>query len=309
MEMKILFPAIVAMMVGGGHQSAASQTSGVEAKGLRITLASVSAAPSRIPALTIALQNTGPSDFVLNLGSMLANGKVMFPQGVRLQLVDPAGQSRDLEFFDRRYPGVAGRLDDFIVPLRAGATYSWSTTLDLYWRQGKPASELTTAAGRYRLTARFDGKGASSVNLDMQGVALLNFWKGTAQSNTIEFEIPQASVRSSDWSCPVKPVESCFKHHARLSSQNGIAYKLWLIGTTRMLGLANEPPLFLGKYLDMTSPDHSYVFGDFDICPIEPDMPGNLRRACVMDAQKLVVQQIQGSTPPFRLLATWREHQ
>src|SRR5262245_26592884 len=107
------------------------------------------------------------------------------------------------------------------------------------------------------------------------------------------------------WQCPVKPVEPCFKHHGRLSSQNGIAFKVWLIGTTRMVALANEPPSFLDKYLDMTSPNHSYVYGDFNICPVEPDMPGNLRRVCVMAAERLVVQRVHDSTPPFRLLSTW----
>jgi len=71
-----------------------------------------------------AIDQPGVSDFdsehqqgglVLNLGSMLANGKVMFPEAVRLSLTDPAGYARELHFFDRRYPGIAGRVDDFIV--------------------------------------------------------------------------------------------------------------------------------------------------------------------------------------------------
>ena len=41
----------------------------------------------------------------------------------------------------------------------------------------------------------------------------------------------QESLRPPSWQCPVKPAEACFKHHGRLSSQNGIAYKIWLIGT------------------------------------------------------------------------------
>ena len=72
-----------------------------------------------------------------------------------------------------------------------------------------------------------------------------------------------------------------------------------------MVGLVNEPPAFLDKYLDMTSPDHSNVYGDFEICPIEPDIPGLLRRACVTGAEKLVVQRVRDSTVPVRLLSTW----
>jgi hypothetical protein len=93
-----------------------------------------------------------------------------------------------------------------------------------------------------------------------------------------------------------------------LSSQNGIALTIWLIGTTRVVGLDNEIdelPAQGRKYLDMTSPDHSYIYGDFDVCPVEPDKPGHMRRVCVAGAEKLVIQNLQGSRPAFRLLSTW----
>ncbi len=111
------------------------------------------------------------------------------------------------------------------------------------------------------------------------------------------------------WQCPgMKPVERCFKRHGRLSSQNGIALKIWLTGTTRVVALDNEfgrLPTTVREYLEMTSPKHSYVYGDFDICPLEPDKPGQMRRVCVVGAEKLVVQDVQGLRPPFRLLSTW----
>ena len=113
---------------------------------------------------------------------------------------------------------------------------------------------------------------------------------------------------AAPWLCRAQPVEPCFKHHGRLSSQNGIALKIWLIGTTRMVALDNDfdslPPV-VRKYLEMTSPDHSYIYGDFDICPLERDTPGHLRSVCVVGAEKLVVHNLQGSLPPFRLLSTW----
>ena len=55
----------------------------------------------------------------------------------------------------------------------------------------------------------------------------------------------------------------------------------------------------------MASPNHSYIYGDFNICPLEPDTPGHMRRVRVIGAEKLVVQDIQGLRPPFRLLSTW----
>lgn len=121
------------------------------------------------------------------------------------------------------------------------------------------------------------------------------------------FAAPTAG--QSIWNCLAKPIEPCVKRHGRLSSQNGIALKMWLIGTTRMLALDNEfeglPPL-VRRYLDMTSQDHSYIFGDFDICPLEPDTPRRIRRVCVIGGEKLVVQPLAGSRPSFRLLSTWQ---
>jgi hypothetical protein len=113
---------------------------------------------------------------------------------------------------------------------------------------------------------------------------------------------------AAPWPCRSQLVESCFKRHGRLSSQNGIALTIWLIGTTRVVGLANdvdELPVQIRKYLDMTSPDHSYIYGDFDLCPVEPDKSGYMRRVCVAGAEKLVIQNLQGSRPPFRLRSTW----
>jgi hypothetical protein len=55
----------------------------------------------------------------------------------------------------------------------------------------------------------------------------------------------------------------------------------------------------------MTSPNR-YVYGDFNICPLESDTPGHMRQACVVGAEKLVVQDVGRVRPPFRLVATWR---
>jgi hypothetical protein len=106
-----------------------------------------------------------------------------------------------------------------------------------------------------------------------------------------------------------QPVEPCFRYHGRLSSQNGIALTIWLIGTTRIVALDNdaeELPSFLRKYTNMTSPDHSYIYGDFDICPMELDKPGHMRRVRVVGAEKLVVQDVQALRPAFRLLSSWQ---
>ena len=110
------------------------------------------------------------------------------------------------------------------------------------------------------------------------------------------------------WTCTTPPVEPCAKRRGRLSSQNGIALRLWLIGTKRVVALANDVdalPSEVQRYLETTSEDHSYIFGDFVVCPLEPDIPGQMRRVCVSGAEKLVVQPLRRPGPPFRILSTW----
>ena len=124
------------------------------------------------------------------------------------------------------------------------------------------------------------------------------------------FLVMNTEGRTEDsWQCRAKPIEPCFKHHGRLSSQNGVALKIWLVGTKRIVALDNDfsdlPPV-VQKYLEMTSMDHSYIYGDFDICPTGPDIPGHMRRVCVTDGKNLVVENLQQVRPPFRLLSTWR---
>jgi len=42
--------------------------------------------PSTSPEFLISIQNISTRDFVVNLGFMFANGKVMFPEAIRLSL-------------------------------------------------------------------------------------------------------------------------------------------------------------------------------------------------------------------------------
>jgi hypothetical protein len=122
-------------------------------------------------------------------------------------------------------------------------------------------------------------------------------------------DIGEAQPQSA-WKCTTPPIEPCVKVHGRLSSQNGIALAIWIIGTNRRVGVSDtEVPPLLDPYLSMTSPDHGYIFGDFEICPLQPDTPGHLRFVCVAHAEKLVVQPHDSDRdrprPPFRLRATW----
>ena len=154
--------------------------------GLRLGISTQSTiAPLERAAFDISLQNVGTKDFVLNLGIMLANGRVMFPQAIRLVLISPDGRSRELEI---PTPRIAGRVDDFIVALRVGATYVLPVTLDEYWIAETGESDVKLKPGRHRISARFEGRGSAHANLDMAAMKLMNFWIGSVESGALQFD-------------------------------------------------------------------------------------------------------------------------
>jgi hypothetical protein len=116
----------------------------------------------------------------------------------------------------------------------------------------------------------------------------------------------QADQATSTWGkCSRPPVEPCFTHRGRLSGQNGRAHTMWLVGTKRIVAVDNEMPEMLLKYLDMASPEHGDIYGDYVICPLDPDRPGHMRSVCVSSGNRLVVQDREDRHPPVRLIATW----
>jgi hypothetical protein len=55
------------------------------------------------------------------------------------------------------------------------------------------------------------------------------------------------------------------------------------------------------------SPEYSFIYGDFELCPVEPDKPAQMRRVQIVGAENLVVENAHGLLrPPFRLLSTWQ---
>ena len=138
--------------------------------------------------LQVALRNIGDRDVTLNLGAIMANGKVQLPSNISLNFTDAQGKTRRFKFADKRYPGVAGRLDDYIVPLRAGSTYTLQFTLDQFWCDETREFSIKLLPGKNYLTVRFEGTGAKLVNLDMPAIKLMNFWLGRVESNTLLLE-------------------------------------------------------------------------------------------------------------------------
>lgn len=160
-------------------------------KGAELKLSIRATAPESTDSLRfhVTFENVSGKDTVLNLGMMLANGKVHLPEAVRLILTDPDGQSRELHFSDRRYPGVAGRVDDYAVPLRAGSAYTLGLSLKDYWCPKSNEFRLELKPGKYGVRAGFTGNKAQYLNSDTKGLELMHFWTGKMESDVAQFQI------------------------------------------------------------------------------------------------------------------------
>jgi hypothetical protein len=137
------------------------------------------------PNLEVAFRNVGDRDVALNLGVMVANGKVQLPNRIAIKFTDAQGKTRLFKFSDKRYPTVSGRLDDYVLPLRAGSMYTLQLTLDQFWCEETKEFSIPPLSGNNYLTAQFEGTGAHTVNLDMPGIKLMNFWLGNVESNIL----------------------------------------------------------------------------------------------------------------------------
>jgi len=94
----------------------------------------------------------------------------------------------------------------------------------------------------------------------------------------------------------------CYWAHGRLSLYNGTpSFRLWKIGTHRILGiysgpegekldeLDNEHPGFPASIRQLFKPLSNQIFADFEICPLEPEHTGVMQAACVESAKNIVV--------------------
>jgi hypothetical protein len=149
---------------------------------------SLSSSNPKLSELQVAVRNVGDHDVTLNLGMMMANGKFQLPDRINIEFKDGLGKTRVFKFGDLKHAFVAGRLDDYVVPLRSGSMYTLTVTLDQFWCQETKEFTIPLTPGKNSLTAHFEGKGAQRVNEEMSAIPLMNFWLSKVDSNTLILE-------------------------------------------------------------------------------------------------------------------------
>ena len=131
--------------------------------------------------------------------------------------------------------------------------------------------------------------------------------------------------RASKRKIPCKTPENaslCYWTHGRLSVYNGDpSFRIWKIGTRRMLGVFNGPSHFPPRIAsfddDVFNPelpaelDKAYesdnrrlkretgimwavpppVFADFEVCPLEPEKRGEMQAVCIESAKNIFLEK------------------
>jgi hypothetical protein len=98
---------------------------------------------------------------------------------------------------------------------------------------------------------------------------------------------------------------SCYWIQGRLGAYSGTpAFRLWKIGTHRLLGILsgpsfdlshddledNEHPEFPLNVQEKFHPTENRIFADFKVCPLEPQHPHAMQAACIEAARNIVVK-------------------
>ena len=81
----------------------------------------------------------------------------------------------------------------------------------------------------------------------------------------------------------------CFAFHGRFAVYTGDGQEtLWPVGTHRLLRpKSGTDPLYKLLRNDVSNLDDYVIFGDFVVCPLEKEIPGQMRNVCIKSARNL----------------------
>jgi hypothetical protein len=135
----------------------------------------------------VEMRNPSTEDLVLNLGTELGGGSEQYVNAVEFTLTAPNG--RVLHLTPRGPCIIAARVDPLIVPLPAGATFSFLVDLEEYSDQ---IEELHLVPGSYTLQANYTGRSAQG-KFDCR---LVRYWIGTVTAAPVVFTVPPDGERT-----------------------------------------------------------------------------------------------------------------
>lgn len=130
-------------------------------------------------------------------------------------------------------------------------------------------------------------------------VLVAAFWAQAIPQDAPKRKIPCKTAQNAS---------ECYWTHGRITIGNGTpAYRLWKIGTKRLLGIYSGPSTYHDPLsLDNEDPDFPAnvekiwtprlgvpLYGDFEVCPLAPERAGFMRPVCVESAKNLFIDRSQ----------------
>ncbi len=124
---------------------------------------------------------------------------------------------------------------------------------------------------------------------------------GVALAVLLSAGVARAEDSPGAAACQASPqrVGDCFTVHGRMTSCTGVpSVRIWIVGTKRVLGVADAKghpagddmlPPRLAAALSAGGPCGKAAYGDFTVCPLTQDLPGVMRRVCLLDAGRLTI--------------------
>ena len=121
--------------------------------------------------------------------------------------------------------------------------------------------------------------------------------KWSAVSATVLLMTVLGSASNPEAPCEQSLYGAGFRVHARFTVYTGDGQEvLWPVGTHRLLRVVSDTePLYraiMGKkeyeiheFVEMAG--EYVVFGDFEVCPLQKDVPGAMRSVCIKKAEHL----------------------
>jgi hypothetical protein len=180
-------------------QISESPQTGEPVDGVQMTISENGLVKPGVPNLQVVFRNVVDHDVNLNLGLVggssprpckLDNRDISCTFNFKLNVTDRNGATRTYTF--RGMSFVAGRLDPYIVYLRAHTTYTLELGLDQFW---SPATHeyqpLALSSGINKTSLEFEGREPGIVNLDQAYISKMTFWKGKLTSNSLSLNVAQ----------------------------------------------------------------------------------------------------------------------
>ncbi len=127
----------------------------------------------------LTIQNVGTTPTAVVIGLILGNDKTYLPGEIRFTLRRPGAADMNFYYFDASVPGVAGRIDPWLIPCPRQPSYSIALADTPGFR-----GEFSTAAA---VTVHLTTQEIEQINSDTKGLEFIHVWVGTPTFNVIRF--------------------------------------------------------------------------------------------------------------------------